>query len=312
MGESLIVVLAGGVGAARFLEGLIHVVPQSQITIIGNIADDAEIYGLHVSPDLDIVAYTLAGLVDSVKGWGFRGDTFHCQSLLTKYGYETWFNIGDRDLATHIYRTEQLSKGRTLSQVTAEIVHRLGLRVKLLPSSDDSLQTHIVHKDGSMHFQEYMVKRKTRTRVYGVTFRGVKTARPAKHVVESIESATGVIIAPSNPVVSIGAILAVRGIRRALRRTKARTVAISPIIGGKTVKGPADKLMKAIGVAPSAAGVGEFYRDFLDTLILDRVDINLAGYVEAMGIKAVVTNTLMKTLADKVRLAKLAVSELKK
>lgn len=305
----MIVALAGGIGAARFLEGLIRVVPQRDITIIGNIGDDTEIHGLHVSPDLDIVAYTLAGLVDSRKGWGIRGDTFHCQALLRKYGLETWFNLGDRDLATHIYRTGELRKGKRLSHVTADLISELRLRFRLLPASDDSLQTYVLSNGRKMPFQEYMVKRKTRPKVQGVIFRGIESAKPAKQVTESIARAKGIIVCPSNPIVSIGAILAIRGIKSALSKTRAKVLGISPIVGGKTVKGPADKLMKAVGVEASAVGVAEFYKDFLDTLIIDRVDRPLAPDIEALGIKPIVTNTLMRTLADKVRLAKVAISE---
>ncbi len=311
MGLFLIVALAGGIGAARFLEGLLDVIPQKQITIIGNVGDDIEIHGLHVCPDLDIVAYTLAGLVDRNKGWGFRGDTFECQRVLRKYGYDTWFNIGDRDLATHIYRTQELHKGKRLSEVTLDLVRRFGLRLKLFPATDDPVQTYVVTKHGRMHFEEYMVKRQTRPKIQGVVFQGAKSAKPAKHVLETIAKARGILVCPSNPIVSIGAILGVPGIRPALRRTKAKVAAISPIIGGKTVKGPADKLMRAIGVEPSCLGVAEFYSDFLDTLILDRIDKNLAPKIEALGIKAVVTNTLMRTIPDEVRLARIAVSELK-
>jgi LPPG:FO 2-phospho-L-lactate transferase len=308
----LIAALAGGIGAARFLEGLIRVVPQRDITIIGNVGDDTNVYGLHVSPDLDIVTYTLAGLVDKRKGWGFRGDTFHCQEMLRKYGFETWFNLGDRDLATHIYRTEELRRGRRLSKVTADLVSRFGLRVKLLPASNDPLQTYVLSGGRSMHFQEYMVKRKTKPTVQGVVFRGSESARIAKGVTQSIVKARGIIVCPSNPVVSIGAILAVRGIKSALQRTKAKVVGISPIIGGKTVKGPADKLMKAVGIEASALGVAECYRSFLDTLIIDRLDRELAPDIKAAGIKPIVTNTVMKTMADKVRLAKVAISEFRR
>lgn len=303
------VALAGGVGAARFLEGLIHVVPQERMTIIGNVGDDKEVHGLHVSPDLDIVAYTLAGLVDADKGWGYRDDTFACQDMLERYGYETWFNLGDRDLATHIYRTSQLRLGKSLSEVSEEITRHLGLRVRLLPATDDRLETYVITKEGRMHFQEYMVRLQTKPRVYGVRFLGARSAKPAKHVMESIAEAKGIILSPSNPIVSIGAILAVPRIRGALQRTNAKVVAISPIVGGKTIKGPADKLMKALGVAPSALGVARLYRDFLDTLIIDRVDRDLASDIQNLGIKAVVTNTLMKTISEKVRLAKVAISE---
>jgi LPPG:FO 2-phospho-L-lactate transferase len=305
----LIVALAGGVGAARLLEGLIRVVPQRQITIIGNVGDDIEFYGLHVSPDLDIVTYTLAGIVDPVRGWGFKGDTFYCQKLLQRYGYKTWFNIGDRDLATHLYRTEQMRRGMPLSAATANIVSRLGLDLTLLPSTDDLLQTYILSNRGRMHFQEYMVRRQTKPKVKRVLFKGSESARPAPHVVQSITEASEVIICPSNPIVSIGAILAVKGIRAALRKTKARILGISPILGGKTVKGPADKLMKSLGIEASAIGVAKCYKDFLDTLIIDKIDAQLVPQIRSLGIKPIVTQTLMKTTVDKVHLARRAISE---
>lgn len=305
----MIVALAGGVGAARFLEGLIRVLPQRDITIIGNVGDDTQVHGLHVSPDLDIVTYTLAGLVDRQRGWGLRGDTFHCQSLLRRYGFPTWFNLGDRDLATHIYRTQELQRGKRLSEVTADLVSLLGLRVKLIPATDGSLQTYVISGGRKMHFQEYMVKLKTKPKVQKVFFRGAESAKPAKGVTRTIERAKGVIISPSNPIVSIGAILAVHGIKAALKKTKAEVVGISPIVGGKTVKGPADKLMRAVGVEASALGVAEFYNGFVDTLIIDQIDKQLAPDIEALGIKTIVMNTLMRSLVDKVRLAKIAVSE---
>jgi len=306
----LIVALAGGVGAARFLEGLIRVIPQKKITIVGNVGDDTEVYGLHVSPDLDIVAYTLAGLVNPSRGWGFREDTFHCQEILRKYGYETWFNIGDRDLATHLSRTQQLREGSQLSQVTQNIVRRLGLRVALLPATNDPFTTYVVSRGRRMHFQEYMVKQGTRPKVSSVIFEGARSAKPAHGVLESITQAEGVIVCPSNPIVSIGAVLAVPKVRPALQRTKARVVAVSPIIGGRTVKGPADKLMKSLGLEPSAVGVAKCYRDFLDTFIIDQIDKKLAPKIEDLGIATIVAQTLMKTMADKVRLARLALSEI--
>lgn len=306
----MIVALAGGIGAARFLEGLVRVVPQNQITVIGNVGDDIDIHGLHISPDLDIVLYTLAGVVDPSKGWGFRGDTFQCQNLLRQYGRQTWFNLGDRDLATHIYRTEQLRNGKLLSEVTQDLVQRFRLRIRLLPATDNSFQTYVATNNGRMHFEEYMVKRKTAPKVHRVTFEGARSATPAKHVIESIAKARGVIISPSNPIVSIGAILAVPGIRSALQETRAKVVGISPIVGGKTVKGPADKLMKALGLKSTALGVAEYYRDFLDTLIIDRIDKKLAYEIERLGIRPVVSNALMRNMADKIRLARIAISEL--
>jgi LPPG:FO 2-phospho-L-lactate transferase len=307
----LIVTLAGGVGAARFLEGLIHVVPQERITIIGNVGDDTEFYGLHVSPDLDIVAYTLAGLVDTAKGWGFRSDSFHCQKMLETYGYRTWFNLGDRDLATHLFRTEQLRRGKKLSGVTANIISRLGLDVTLLPSTDDPLQTHVSTATRLMHFQDYMVRYQTKPKVNRVIFKGAQSAKPAPRVLQSLMKADGIIICPSNPIVSIGAILAVKRIRAAFKKTEARIVGVSPIVGGKTIKGPADKLMKSLGTEPSAVGVAELYRDFMDTLIIDKVDQKLAPQIKSLGIKTIVAQTLMKTMSDKVHLARVALSEIK-
>jgi LPPG:FO 2-phospho-L-lactate transferase len=305
----MIVSLAGGVGAAKFLEGLIRVVPQRELTVIGNVGDDMEIYGLHVSPDLDIVAYTLAGLVDKHKGWGIKNDTFSFLSALRRYGYETWFNIGDRDLATHTFRTEQLRKGRSLSEVTATIVHRLGLRVNLLPATNDNFQTYVTCHGNQIHFQEYMVKLQTKPRVQRISFQGAKSAKPADGIIESIRQARGIIICPSNPIVSIGAILNVPRIRNALNNTASKIVAISPIVRGKTIKGPAAKLMKALRVDPSAVGVAAVYRDFLDTLILDKQDKHLVKKVEDLGVKAVATNTIMATLEDKIRLGKTVMSE---
>jgi LPPG:FO 2-phospho-L-lactate transferase len=307
----LIVTLAGGVGAARFLEGLLHVVPQERITIIGNVGDDTEFYGLHVSPDLDIVAYTLASLIDPEKGWGFRGDSFHCQNMLQTYGYQTWFNLGDRDLATHLFRTEQLRRGKKLSAVTADIVSRLGLNLTLLPSTNDLLQTYVSTGRRLMHFQDYMVRYQTKPNVNLVIFKGAQSAKPAPRVLQSLMKADGIIICPSNPIVSIGAILAVKGIRSALKKTEARIVGISPIVGGKTIKGPADKLMKSLGTEPSAVGVAMLYRDFMDTLIIDRIDQKLAPQINSLGMKTIATQTLMKTMSDKVNLAQITLSEIK-
>jgi LPPG:FO 2-phospho-L-lactate transferase len=231
--------------------------------------------------------------------------------MLQRYGYQTWFNLGDRDLATHLHRTEQLLQGKTLSAVTSGIVSSLGLDVRLLPSSDDMLQTYVSSGGRSMHFQEYMVRFQTKPRIKNVFFKGVGSAKPAPKVIQSITEADGVAISPSNPIVSIGAVLAVNGIRSALRKTGARVVGVSPIVGGMTVKGPADKLMKALGIECSAVGVAALYKDFLDTLIIDRVDRKLAPRIRALGIKTVVTQTLMKTMGDKVRLARIVVSEFK-
>ena len=305
----MIVALAGGVGAARFLQGLVKVVEPSDVTVIVNTGDDIELHGLYISPDVDIVLYTLAGIVDEQKGWGIKGDTFYCLEMLGRYGLETWFKLGDKDLATHIYRTMLLKAGYTLSQATEAIRRALGVKVRVIPMSDQPVKTIIITDKGPMHFQEYLVKRGARDTVLGVRFEGVETAEPAPGVLEAIERAKGIIICPSNPVVSIGTILALRGVREALREAKAPVIAISPIIGGAPVKGPADKLMRGIGVEVSAYGVANLYRDFLDYIIIDKVDKGLKERIEQeLGIRVVIANTLMRTLEDKVRLARLAVS----
>ncbi|HDI00888.1 MAG TPA: 2-phospho-L-lactate transferase [Candidatus Bathyarchaeota archaeon] len=304
----MIVALAGGVGAARFLQGLVRVVEPGDITAIVNTGDDIELHGLYISPDVDIVLYTLAGIVDEQKGWGIKGDTFYCLEMLGRYGLETWFKLGDKDLATHIYRTMLLRAGYTLSQATEAIRKALGVEVRVIPMSDQPVRTIIITDKGPMHFQEYLVKRGARDAVLGVRFEGVEAAEPAPGVLEAIEGAEGIIICPSNPIVSIGTILALRGVREALREVEAPIVAISPIVGGAPVKGPADKLMRGLGIEVSAYGVASLYKDFLDYIIIDEVDRGLRERIEQeLSIRVVVANTLMKTLEDKVRLAKLAV-----
>jgi LPPG:FO 2-phospho-L-lactate transferase len=259
---------------------------------------------LHISPDLDIVTYTLAGIVDEEKGWGIKGDTFHCLEALRKMGGDAWFNLGDRDLATHMFRTSLLDKGWKLSEVTAKITRALGLDVRVLPMTDDKFETRIITPDGSVHFEEYYVKNGSRDAVLGVDFLGAKTAKPAVGVIESILDAGLVIVCPSNPVVSIGTILAVDGVRDALRRTEARKVAISPIIAGAPVKGPADKLLRGLGLEVSAFAVAKLYADFLDAFVLDSVDVAEKSRIETLGLEVKVANTLMKSLEDKVELAR--------
>ncbi len=300
----MITALAGGVGAAKLLLGLTKIIDPKELRIIVNTGDDIELHGLHISPDLDIVAYTLAGLVDEEKGWGFRGDTFQCLDALKRFSGEEWFNLGDRDLATHIYRTNLLRKGCTLSEVTAEISRALGLKVAILPMTDQKFETRIVTREGTMHFEEYMVKRGAKDEVLGVEFFGVEKAEPAEGVISAIATAERVVICPSNPVVSIGTILAVKGVRDALKRTKARKVAVSPIIAGAPVKGPADKLLRGLGFEVSAFGVAKLYSDFLGTFIIDVADVGEKQRIEQLGLEVKVANTLMRSLDDKVRLAK--------
>ncbi len=300
----MITALAGGVGAARFLTGLVKLINAEDLRIIANTGDDIELFGLHISPDIDIVAYTLAGIVDEDKGWGIKGDTFNCLEMLKKHGADTWFNLGDKDLATHIYRTERLAKGFTLSQVTDEICHALSLKVKILPMSDDKFETRIKIAECTVHFEEYFVKRQAKDEVLGVEFAGAKDAKPSPEVLNAILDAEKVVICPSNPIVSIGAILAVDGIRDALKRTKARVVGVSPIVAGAPIKGPADKLLRGLGLDVSAYSVAKLYADFLDVFVIDAKDEGEKNKIELLGLDVKVTNTIMKSLSDKVSLAK--------
>lgn len=300
----MIVVLAGGVGAARFLQGLVRVVPQEQITIIANTGDDREFYGLHVSPDIDIVMYTLAGLVDEKNGWGIANDTYYTMQQLTQYGNEDWFTLGDRDLATHIHRTNLLRQGKTFSEITADLCKHLGLTLRILPMSDQLIATHIQTARGLIHFEEYFVKYRSADEVQDVVFIGAETARPAPGVLDAIKQADAILIAPSNPIVSIGSILAVPGIHDALHEASGMVIAVSPIVGGAPIKGPADKLMKGMGREVSAVGVARCYRDFLDVMVIDEQDAELVEAIEDLGIPTVVTNTIMSDLTAKENLAK--------
>src|SRR5205085_1551200 len=271
----MIVVLAGGVGAARFLQGLVQVVPQERLTAIVNTGDDRDFYGLHVSPDLDIVMYTLAGIVDETHGWGIHNDTYSTMQQLTRYDNEDWFLLGDRDLATHIHRTHLLRQGKTLSEVTDDLRKQFGLQMRILPMSDSPIATHIATPVGLLHFQEYMVKRRCADAVQDVIFVGASEARPTPGVLDAIKDAEAILIAPSNPIVSIGSILAVPGIHDALHEASGMVVAVSPIVGGSPIKGPADKLMSGLGIEVSAVGVARCYRDFLDIMVIDQQDAHL-------------------------------------
>lgn len=300
----MIVVLAGGVGAARFLQGLVQVVPHQRLTAIVNTGDDRDFYGLHVSPDLDIVMYTLAGVVDEAHGWGIRNDTYATMQQLARYGNEDWFLLGDRDLATHIHRTNLLRQGKTLSEVTDELRRQFGLELRILPMSDQPVATHIQTPAGLLHFQEYMVKRRCADEVQDVVFIGSGEARPAPGVLDAVKGAEAILIAPSNPIVSIGSILAVPGIHDILHEASGMVVAVSPIVGGAPIKGPADKLMRGLGMDVSAVGVARCYRDFLDVMVIDEQDAHHVSAIEDLGIPTVVTNTIMRDDAAKTTLAR--------
>ena len=300
----MIAVFSGGVGAARFLQGLIAVLPQREITIISNTGDDAEFFGLHISPDVDIVLYTLAGVVDEGKGWGIRNDSFHVLDGLRRLGEETWFNLGDCDLATSLYRTRRLQAGEPLSAITADIVRAFGLAVRLLPMTDDPVATMIDTDAGTLPFQEYFVKRQALDEVRGVRYEGAEQSRPAPGVLEAIANADGVVLAPSNPFLSIGPILAVPGVREALQQTRAPILAVSPIVGGQAIKGPAAHILKSLGHEVSARGVAALYREFVDVFVLDQVDAELARSVKEFVSEVVVTNTVMRGPFEKTELAR--------
>jgi LPPG:FO 2-phospho-L-lactate transferase len=309
----MIVVLAGGVGAARFLDGLARVVPVESLFIIGNTGDDTEIYGLHISPDIDTVVYTLAGLANPIEGWGIRGDSFRCLESLGRLGEKTWFRLGDCDLAMHIHRTARLRSGSTLSEVTAEIARNLGVRAVVRPMSDQTVRTIVHTPAGLLEFQTYFVRRRARDRVSRITFRGAEQARPAPGLLKAIRDASAIIFSPSNPIISIGPILAIPGIRRALERRRCRSVAISPIVAGRALKGPAAQMMKGMGLKASALGVAELYRGLVDVFVLDRQDRDLAPSIEKLGMRAVVVNTIMSSAARKKALSQsvVKVAELK-
>jgi LPPG:FO 2-phospho-L-lactate transferase len=301
------VALAGGVGAARLLRGLVEVVPPEDGVAIVNSGDDRAFYGLHVSPDLDIVTYTLADRVDREKGYGLAGDTFTVIDALARFGHETWFRLGDADLATCLHRTLRLREGAGLSTITDEVRRALGVRTRLLPMSDDPCPTFVELRDGRrLHFEEYLARDGAPDEVSAVDLGAAARARPAPGVLEAIAGAEAILVCPSNPVVSIGPILAVPGVRDALRRTAAPVVAISPIVGGAPVKGPAAQLLRGIGAEVSARGVAALYRDVADGFVLDERDAAQADDVAALGLAARVVDTLMTDVGRAARLAEAA------
>ena len=308
----MITVLAGGVGAAKFLEGLVAVMPPSQITVIVNTGDDARFHGLHVSPDIDTVIYTLAGLVNREQGWGLAGDTFHCLEALDHLGAETWFRLGDRDLATHLWRTRRLREGATLSAVTEELRQAFGIACRILPMTDNPAPTRLRTTAGVLAFQEYFVKLRQEPEVLEADFSAAAASQPAAGVLESLRQARGIILAPSNPILSLGPILTVPGVRETLQTTAAPVAAISPIVGGKALKGPADGNLKSLGLAASATAVAELCRDFVDIFVMDRKDAALCDAVQKMGIEALAAQTIMDSAIAKQELAQTVLAALEK
>ncbi len=303
-----IAVLAGGVGAARFLQGLVAALEPRQLTIVGNVGDDLEVCGLHISPDLDTVLYTLTGNIDEGRGWGVCDDSSRALETMRALGASAWFWLGDRDLGLHLARTGWLRDGESLSTVTARLAAALGLADRLLPCSDDRLRTVLTTRDGDLDFQTYYVRRGHRDRVHEIHFDGSLSARPAPGVIEAIAGADAIIIAPSNPLVSIGPILAVPGITEALRTRRARCVAVSPIVGGEALRGPAAEMMRSLGHDASPAGVATLYDGLIDAIVVDDVDAPITDAITRRGVEVVTTDTIMRDAAAKRRLARVALT----
>ncbi len=323
----MIAVVAGGVGAARFLVGLVQVAPPAEVTAIVNTGDDTRLHGLHISPDLDTVTYTLAGAIDAGRGWGLAGETWNAMEALARYGVvrpegsraaTTWFGLGDRDLATHLYRTHRLGEGATLTTVTAEIARAWNLTLRLLPMTDDPVATLVTVRgadvdspnDVEMGFQDYFVGHRHDVAVRSVRVAGIDVARPGPEVIASLERADVIVVAPSNPIVSIGPVRAVAGVDDVLRRRRHRVVAVSPIVAGAALKGPADRMLVELGHEASVVGVARLYRDIAATLVIDTADTELAPAVENTGMRCVVTDTIMREPAVAAALAARVLKEI--
>lgn len=299
-----IVALAGGVGAARFLRGLVRVVDPGRITVIVNTADDVERHGLHVSPDIDSVVYALAGLHDEERGWGLRDETWRALGMLDRLGEPVWFQLGDADLATHVWRSARLRRGESLSSVTAAQCAALGVPLRVLPMSDDAVTTMVACAGlGELHIQEYFVRERCAPAIEAIWYAGAERARPAPGIVEAIGAADAVIVCPSNPVMSIQPILAVPAVRAALREAGA-AIAVTPIVAGAALKGPAAAMLRHVGVSVDAAGVASLYADFCDTMVVDRRDPAVAEAVAALGIRPIVAETVMDGIDAAVGLAR--------
>ena len=288
-----VVALAGGTGAAKLLRGLATCLAPRDLTVIGNTGDDTEVWGLYISPDLDTVTYALAGLLDVERGWGLAGETFNCLAAMAAHGADTWFNLGDRDLATHLTRTRALRDGQPLSAATARLAADLGVTARILPMSDEPVRTMIRTPGGRLTFQEYFVREKALVEVVGVDYEGAPSARPAPGVIDALRAADAIVVCPSNPVTSVGPILAVPGIVDALRATAARTVGVSPIVGGAAVSGPAGALMRARGLAVSPRGVADTYAPWLRRLLIDPRDHGSIADLARGGVVAETADIIM-------------------
>jgi len=299
----VIVVLAGGVGGAKMAQGLQAALPSGDLTVVVNTADDFDLYGLCISPDLDTVMYTLAGIADPVNGWGVAGDTRNTLDAIARYGEEPWFLLGDQDFATHILRTERLRAGRPLSAVTTELSDALGIQSRIVPMTDDRVATQVDTPAGTLEFQDYFVGRRQSDDVLGVTFGGIERATAHQDALSAIREAEAVVIAPSNPIVSVAPILDTPGMREALDDTPAPIVAISPIVGGRALKGPAAQMLATLGHEVSALGVARLYAGLIDGLVVDDIDREIVPAIELAGPRVLVTATVMGDEADRRRLA---------
>jgi LPPG:FO 2-phospho-L-lactate transferase len=299
----VLVALCGGVGAARMLSGLVRVVSPGDIAAVVNVGDDMVLHGLHISPDIDTVTYTLAGMDNRDTGWGVAGETWNVLAELTSIGGEDWFALGDRDLATHLFRTGRLQAGEPLGAVTATLAARRGIAVRLIPVTDDPLRTRLTLDETStlgpagteVSFQDYFVRLRHAVAVRAVRFEGAESARPGPGVLEALEGADGIVVCPSNPIVSIGPLLAVPGVRQAVTARRDAVVAVSPIVAGAALKGPADRLMLELGTEPSVVGVARLYAPWVGTLVIDRADASRVAEVEAEGVRCVVADTVMSS-----------------
>jgi LPPG:FO 2-phospho-L-lactate transferase len=306
-----VAVLAGGVGAARLLTGMVRAVPPAEVTAVVNVGDDTVLHGLSISPDLDTVVYTVAGAIDPERGWGLRDESWQAMATLERYGGLTWFGLGDRDLGTHLYRTARLAEGAPLSEVTGEIARAWGLELSVLPVSDDPLRTRLTLAAGDeagseVAFQDYFVRLQHSVPVSAVRFSGASSASPAPGVLAALAAADTVVVAPSNPIVSIGPVVAVPGVLDAVAARRSSVVAVSPLVGGRALKGPADRLMRELGHEDSVVGVARLYAPYVATLVIDTADAGLAGAVEAEGLRCVVTDTIMRDPAATADLCKVA------
>ncbi len=298
-----VTLLAGGTGGAKLAHGFAMLGRRVDLSIVANVADDTEVHGLHVSPDVDAIVYTLAGLADGDRGWGIAGDTHSAQAMFARFGVETWFGLGDADLATCIERTRRLRDGDRLTEVTRQLTAALGIGARVLPATDDRYRTRLLTDDGPLDFQEYFVRRRQQPVVRDVEFDGAATARPTPEVLAAIADADLLVIGPSNPLVSIGPILALAGARDAIRGATAPVIAVSPIVGGQALKGPADRMLVSTGHEASATGVARLYADVADRFVLDEADAGLASEVQEVGLVPHVTRTVMRTDADRAALA---------